>query len=114
EEPAGVFVGKVNEDFAVESLAGDIFLLGNHSWRIRRVEAGAVRVQDAQGAPPTIPFWLREAPGRTIELSPAGAEVREAVAHRLPDPEAAVTWLQTEAGPDRAGAEQIVAYVAET
>src|SRR3990170_4889877 len=108
EEPAGLFVGKVNEDFAVESLAGDIFLLGNHSWRIRRVEAGKVRVEDAHGAPPTIPFWLGEAPGRTIELSAAVAEVREAVAHRLPDAEAAVTWLQTEAGVDSAGAGQIV------
>jgi ATP-dependent Lhr-like helicase len=114
EEPVGLFVGKVNEDFAVESLAGDIFLLGNHSWRIRRVEAGKVRVEDAHGAPPTIPFWLGESPGRTMELSAAVAEVREAVAHRLPDAEAAVTWLQTEAGLDRAGAEQIVAYVAET
>ena len=114
EEPAGVFVGKVNEDFAVESLAGDIFLLGNHSWRIRRVEAGRVRVEDAHGALPTIPFWLGESPGRTAELSAAVAEVREAVAQRLPDVEAAVEWLQTEAGVDRAAGEQIVAYIAET
>ncbi len=114
EEPAGVFVGKVNEDFAVESLAGDIFLLGNHSWRIRRVEAGRVRVEDAHGALPTIPFWLGESPGRTAELSAAVAEVREEVAQRLPDVDAAVEWLQTEAGVDSAGARQIVAYVAET
>jgi ATP-dependent Lhr-like helicase len=114
EEPAGLLVGKVNEDFAVESLAGDIFLLGNRSWRIRRVEAGRVRVEDAHGAPPTIPFWLGESPGRTAELSAAVAELRQAVARRLPDVEAALALLQTEAGLDRAGAEQIVAYVAET
>src|SRR5207249_2229719 len=68
EEPQGLKVGTVNEDFAVESMAGDIFLLGNRSWRIRRVEAGRVRVEDAAGAPPTIPFWLGEAPARTREL----------------------------------------------
>ena len=68
-EPEGTIVGTVDEDFAVESLAGDIFLLGTTSWRIRRVEAGRVRVEDAKGAAPSIPFWLGEAPGRTIELS---------------------------------------------
>ena len=83
EEPAGTFVGKVNEDFAVESMGGDIFLLGNRSWRIRRVETGKIRVEDAQGAPPTIPFWLGEAPARTAELSAAVAELREEVAVRL-------------------------------
>ena len=55
----------MNEDFAVESMAGDIFQLGNTSYRILRVERGVVRVEDAQGQPPTIPFWLGEAPGRT-------------------------------------------------
>jgi ATP-dependent Lhr-like helicase len=83
EEPAGTFVGKVNEDFAVESMGGDIFLLGNRSWRIRRVEMGKVRVEDAQGAPPTIPFWLGEAPARTAELSAAVAELREEVGVQL-------------------------------
>ncbi len=114
EDPAGTFVGTVNEDFAVESIAGDIFLLGNRSWRIRKVEAGKVRVEDAQGAPPTIPFWLGEAPGRTLELSAAVAHVREAVATHLPDIEAAVAWLCAECGTEKAAAEQIVAYVAET
>lgn len=114
EEPTGLFVGKVNEDFAVESLAGDIFLLGNHSWRIRRIEAGKVRVEDAQGAPPNIPFWLGESPGRTAELSAAVAAVREAVAWRLPDAVAASVWLQDWAGLDPPGADQIVAYIAET
>jgi ATP-dependent Lhr-like helicase len=114
EDPAGTFVGTVNEDFAVESVAGDIFLLGNRSWRIRKVESGKVRVEDAQGAPPTIPFWLGEAPGRTMELSAAVAEVREEVASRLPDIQAAVAWLCSECGADRPAAEQIVAYVIET
>src|SRR6185369_9894175 len=70
----------IDEDFAVESMAGDIILLGNNSWRIRRVEAGRVRVEDAQGAPPTIPFWLGEGPARTRELSVEVGSVREAVA----------------------------------
>ena len=80
EAHSETFVGKVNEDFAIESLAGDIFLLGNTSWRIQRVASGKVWVQDAQGAPPTIPFWLGEAPGRTLELSRAVSDVRENVA----------------------------------
>jgi len=103
-----------HEDFAVESVAGDIFLLGNRSWRIRKVESGKVRVEDAQGAPPTIPFWLGEAPGRTMELSAAVAEVREKVASRLPDIQAAAAWLCSECGADRPAAEQIAAYVIET
>jgi ATP-dependent Lhr-like helicase len=114
EDPTGTFVGTVNEDFAIESFTGDIFLLGNKSWRIRKIESGRVRVEDAQGAPPTIPFWLGEAPSRTLELSAAVAEVRETVASHLPDIQAAVTWLCTECGTTQAAAEQIVAYVAET
>src|SRR3970282_2790910 len=85
EEPAGIFVGKVNEDFAVESMAGDIFLLGNHSWRIRRVEAGRVRVEDAGQTPPTIPFWLGESPARTRELSQAVSDLRAEIAARISD-----------------------------
>jgi ATP-dependent Lhr-like helicase len=114
EDPAGMFVGKVNEDFAVESMAGDVFLLGNRSWRVRRVEAGRMRVEDAQGAAPTIPFWMGEAPARTPELSAAVAELREQVAARLPDVAAAAAWLMAECGLDQDGADQIVAYVAET
>jgi ATP-dependent Lhr-like helicase len=75
-EPAETFIGTVNEDFAIESLAGDIFQLGNASWRILGVNAGTVRVADAQGQPPSIPFWLGEAPGRTNELSVAVSEFR--------------------------------------
>src|SRR5439155_9048213 len=70
-DPSETFVGTVNEDFAVESLAGDIFQLGNAAWRILRVNSGTVRVEDAQGQPPNIPFWLGEAPARTSELSQA-------------------------------------------
>src|SRR6478672_836217 len=76
-EPAGHMVGTVNEDFAVESLAGDVFQLGNTSYRIRRIEAGRVRVEDAQGQAPTIPFWLGEAPARSDELSYAVSRLRE-------------------------------------
>jgi len=136
------FVGKVNEDFAIESLSGDIFLLGNTSWRIQRVASGKVWVEDAHGAPPTIPFWLGEAPGRTLELSRAVSDVRETVARRAGAGEAAgdqagaaadaeeppeseghaagahgespAAWLQRETGVGPAGAEQIVAYVNET
>jgi ATP-dependent Lhr-like helicase len=114
EEPTEARVGTVNEDFAIESMRGDIFLLGNHSWRIRRVEGGRVRVEDAGQTPPTIPFWVGEAPARTAELSEAVGELREAVRMRLGDPAAAASWLVTECGIDIGGAEQIVAYVAET
>ncbi|MBL8230817.1 MAG: DEAD/DEAH box helicase [Bryobacterales bacterium] len=79
-EPEGKQVGTVDEDFAVESMAGDVFLLGTHSWRIRRVEAGRVRVEDAQGAAPSIPFWFGEAPGRSVELSAQVSRVRELLA----------------------------------
>lgn len=84
-EGDGVFIGTVNEDFALESLAGDVFLLGNTSWRIRHVRGGEVLVTDAAGAPPTIPFWLGEAPGRTIELSQEISELRRDLSRsRLP------------------------------
>ena len=75
--------GRVDEDFAVESLAGDIMLLGNTSWRIQGVEAGKVRVEDAHGAPPSIPFWRGEAPSRTAELSMEVSSLRQEIANRL-------------------------------
>ena len=81
-EPDDILVGTVNEDFAIESMAGDVFLLGTHSWRIRRVTAGEVRVTDAEGARPTIPFWVGEAPSRTAELSEEVSDLRVAVAER--------------------------------
>ncbi|WP_447972908.1 DEAD/DEAH box helicase [Nitrospira sp. Kam-Ns4a] len=120
-EPEGTVVGSVDEDFAVESLAGDIILLGNASWRIRGVEMGKVRVEDAHGAPPTIPFWRGEAPARTRELSAAVAAVREEIEARLrpgpvgaaePDLTEAVRWLADACSLDRRGAEQAAAYVA--
>ena len=100
EEPTGAHVGKVNEDFAVESMAGDIFLLGNHSWRIRRVEAGRVRVEDAGQTPPTIPFWLGESPARTLELSRAVSDLRTEVAARVR--EVVVTDAPLDVGGDAA------------
>jgi ATP-dependent Lhr-like helicase len=106
-EPHGAIVGTLDEDFAVESLAGDVFLLGSNSWRIRRVEAGRVRVEDAHGAAPTIPFWRGEAPGRTVELSEAVSGLRESIASES-DP---VAWLMSECGLDRRGAEQAALYV---
>jgi len=114
EDPAGTFVGKVNEDFAIESMAGDIFLLGNASWQIRRVESGKVRVQNAHGALPTIPFWTGEAPGRTPELSAAVSDLRREIEIRLADRAGAADWLIAEASVDRAGADQLVAYMVET
>ncbi len=114
QDPQGLIVGKVNEDFAIESMAGDIFLLGNTSWRIRRVESGRVRVEDAHGAPPSVPFWLGEAPARTPELSAAVSALREEIAARLGAREETVEWLVRETGVDRAGADQMVGYIAET
>ncbi|HEY6326667.1 MAG TPA: DEAD/DEAH box helicase, partial [Candidatus Cybelea sp.] len=108
-EPDGHAIGTLDEDFAIESMAGDIFLLGTNSWRIRRVEAGVVRVEDAHGAPPSIPFWNGEGLGRTIELSREVCDVRAAIDER--DDEAAYEWLASECNLDRAGAEQAVAYV---
>ncbi len=114
-EPEGIVVGSVDEDFAVESLAGDIILLGNTSWRIRGVETGKMRVEDAHGAPPTIPFWRGEAPARTADLSAEVAAVRQEVERMLlaspSDHEAAVQWFLEECGLDRRGAEQAVGYV---
>ena len=84
-EPEGTVVGTLHEDFAVESLKGDIVLLGNMSWRIRRVEAaGRILVEDAHGAPPSIPFWLGEAPGRTEELSRQIGELRQKISDLTP------------------------------
>jgi len=82
-EPEHTVVGTVDEDFAIESLAGDVFLLGNTSWRIQHVRGGDVTVTDAQGAPPTIPFWRGEAPGRTMELSEAVSRLREELDLRI-------------------------------
>jgi ATP-dependent Lhr-like helicase len=113
-EPEDTFIGTVNEDFAIESLAGDIFQLGNTSWQITQVVAGTVRVRDAQGAPPTIPFWIGEAPARSDELSAAVSELRADVDSRLGAEQGrAVEWLIDESGLDRAAAQQAIDYLAE-
>ncbi len=139
-EPSELVIGSVNEDFAIESLQGDIFQLGNTSWRVLRVEQGKVRVEDAHGQPPSIPFWLGEAPARTHELSVSVSRLREAVANRIEaitnyenvdvvenssspehsDPslapslnlEPAIEYLVDDIGISRAAAEQIVEYLA--
>jgi ATP-dependent Lhr-like helicase len=113
-EPQADRIGSVNEDFAVESIAGDIFQLGNASYRILRVEPGRVRVEDAHGAPPNIPFWLGEAPGRSDELSSAVSRLREDVAARLAagGVPAAVGALSERLSGHREAAEQIVQYLA--
>jgi ATP-dependent Lhr-like helicase len=128
-EPDGTVVGSVDEDFAVESLVGDIMLLGNTSWRIKGIEAGKVRVEDAQGAPPNIPFWRGEAPSRTIELSTEVSLLRQEIAQRasgaghvasggqdlsnapLASRLSPLAWLRQECALDQRGAEQAVCYV---
>jgi ATP-dependent Lhr-like helicase len=124
-EPDGVVVGTVDEDFAVESNRGDIMLLGNTSWMIRRIEtnAGRMLVQDAHGAPPSVPFWRGEAPARTEELSEHVGTLRQKISEMLPhtspvgfsatQPEvaAAVAWLHDECGLDNSGAEQTIEYI---
>jgi ATP-dependent Lhr-like helicase len=105
-------VGTVDEDFAVESNAGDIFLLGNTSWRIKHVRGGEVVVLDARGAPPTIPFWVGEAPGRTVELSAEVSRLREEVLSRIrEDRPETLGWLTRVCKLEPLGAEQLVAYV---
>src|SRR5579863_7520688 len=106
-EPEGTVIGSLDEDFAVESMAGDIFLLGTTSWKIRRIEPGRVRVENARGAAPSIPFWLGEAPGRTRELSLEISQLRQQTA----DSQDPVTMLITDCGLDRRGAEQAAEYV---
>src|SRR5437867_2968614 len=96
-EPSETFVGTVNEDFAVESLAGDIFQLGNASWRLLRINSGVLRVEDAKGQPPGIPFWLGEAPARTTELSEAVSDLRTEIEKRLSG-----RWSRPAPGPEKA------------
>ncbi len=126
-EPDGGVVGTVDEDFAVESMAGDVMLLGNTSWRIRRVEAKTSRmlVEDAHGTPPSVPFWRGEAPARTAELSQQLGELRKEISDRLPGVVPvegwrnlpvvadAVSWLREECGLDLSGAEQLIQYTLE-
>ncbi len=111
-EPGEIRVGSVNEDFAVESMAGNIFQLGNASWRILKIEPGKVRVEDGRGQPPTIPFWFGEAPARSEELSDAVCRLREEVAERAQvDRDAAVAWLGERHGLPAGPAQQLVDYL---
>jgi ATP-dependent Lhr-like helicase len=124
-EPEGIPIATLDEDFAIDSAPGDIILLGNTSWRIRRIEAkGRVLVEDAHGAAPTVPFWRGEAPGRTLELSAAVGALRESISALTPQllpesvlgsahPEVAAArdWLRRECGLDASGAEQAIEYV---
>src|SRR5437588_3009591 len=122
-EPSETFVGTLNEDFAIESLAGDIFQLGNSSYEIKRVGTGEVRVLDAHGQPPSIPFWLGEAPGRSQELSESVSRLRKEIAQKIDDQrtdaddvvsETSLEWLTNEVGLSHAAAAQIVEYLALT
>src|SRR5271163_1271659 len=114
-EPENQVIGTVNQDFAVESMAGDIFQLGNSAYRIQRVERGTVRVEDAQGMAPNIPFWLGEAPGRSDELSAAVSRLRGEVETRLERDsggETAMRWLIGDVGIAEPAARQLVDYLA--
>jgi ATP-dependent Lhr-like helicase len=113
-EPQATIIGTVNEDFAVESLAGDVFQLGNTSYRILRVERDRLRVEDAQGVPPNIPFWLGEAPGRSAELSHGVSRLREEIATRLDEGgvPAVLHWLMHTLGMNEASAQQLAEYMA--
>ena len=118
-EPSGTVIGTLNEDFAIETLPGDIFQLGLHSWRILRVESDRIRVEDAGGQPPTIPFWIGEAPARTDALSGAVSRLRETVGRLVAGGdgladgiERAVGWATGEAGLPEEAARQLVDYLA--
>ena len=127
-EPSNTFIGTLNEDFAIESMAGDVFQLGNNSWRILRTQTGKVFVEDAHGMSPNIPFWLGEAPGRTAELSQAVSDLIEGMEehlgneHSLTDaplqetprhgPDQAAALLAAVPGVGKGAAEQIASFLA--
>ncbi|HEY2744817.1 MAG TPA: DEAD/DEAH box helicase, partial [Polyangia bacterium] len=111
EDPTEAVVGTLDEDFAIESMAGDIFLLGSHSWRIRRVENGVVRVEDANGLPPSVPFWNGEGLARSEELSREVAELRAELLGR--PVAAALALLADDCKLERGAAEQALQYVVE-
>ncbi|MFN2383854.1 MAG: DEAD/DEAH box helicase [Gemmatimonadota bacterium] len=114
-DPEGIIIGSINEDFAIESLVGDIFQLGNASWQVLKVETGRVRVADAHGQPPSMPFWLGEAPARTPELSALVSRVRAEVARRLLEgPGVATRWLVETVGLEFDAAVQIEEYLEAT
>ena len=123
-QPEGVQIATLDEDFAIDSSAGDIILLGNTSWRIQRIEStGRVFVEDAHGQPPTVPFWRGEAPQRTLELCDFVSDLREEISKRVPnvlpgyisqsnaETASAVTWLKEQCCVSDAGAEQLIGYI---
>lgn len=110
-EPTGTPVGKVHEDFAVESFAGDVFQLGSSSWRILKVDSGVVRVEDAQGAPPTFPFWLGESNARSDELSRALSKLRETISPYLDSHTKTANWLEKNKGLPGPASVQIAEYL---
>src|SRR5438094_3155167 len=121
-EPEGHFIGTLNEDFAIESLPGDVFQLGNTSWRILRIGNGVVRVADAEGQPPSMPFWLGEAPARSDEMTAAVSRLRAGADALLPGPDvprregelgAAIDFLVKHYFLPASAAEQIAAYLGE-
>src|SRR5258707_1027523 len=118
-EPEGHTIGTLNEDFAIESIPGDVFQLGNTSWRILQVNGGVVRVADAAGQPPSMPFWLGEAPARSDEMSAAVSRLRAAADARLPRPDqprkpdeldAAVAWLEQDYALPRSAPRRVAPY----
>ena len=112
-EPEGHVIGSLNEDFAIESLPGDVFQLGNSSWRILKISGGVVRVADARGQPPSMPFWLGEAPARSPEMSDAVSRLRKAVDEVLPSVEAATGLLERDYFLSHSAATQVAAYLGE-
>ncbi len=126
-DPEGTFIGTLDEDFAIDSRAGDIILLGNTSWRVRRIEAAKVRVEDAAGLPPSVPFWFGEGPARSFELSQEVGRLRDEITQTLPElgetdgappsgeinvPQATRDLLMKTCALDAAGAQLLGAYVA--
>jgi len=113
-EPDGTYLGTINEDFAIESSAGDIFQLGNASWQIAKVETGIVRVHGAHGLPPTIPFWLGETPGRTPVLSEAVSDLRQQAEALLAKNASLETYFSSQSGIPADAARQIAVYFETT
>ena len=112
-DPEDTVVGSLNEDFALDSMAGDVFTLGTHAWQILRVDGLKVRVRDAQGMNPTVPFWFGEGPGRTVELSQSVSNFRQQIGDLILDEsaDAAMQWCISAVGLPHSAASQVVEYL---